>query len=147
MAKEKKKQSLPTIRRRIFKLVSLICRERAGYACEVCGMKKGDLHNGKPQRVEAHHLFSRSIKDSPLKFDMMDLICVCTLHHKTGRYSAHKNPIWFAEWLKKHKPEQYQYILDHCDDTVNLDDRAVLEEIELKLIEYRKTITIPVVNN
>ena len=141
-----KLKSLPAIKRRIFKLVSLICRERAGYKCEVCGMKKGDLHNSKPQRVEAHHIFSRSIKDSPMKFDIKNLICLCTLCHKTGNKSAHKNPVWFGEWLRINKPEQYTYVLEHFEDTVDLDDRNILDIIEKNLIEYRKTINQPVVN-
>ena len=133
--KKKKLTSLPVIRRRLFRLVSQICRENANETCEVCGMKKGDLYNGKPQRVEAHHLFSRHIKNSPLKWDLNNLICLCTRCHKTGEKSAHKNPIYFGEWLRINKPEQYQYILDHWEDSVNLDDRLILEKIEKELRE------------
>lgn len=135
----KKKPSLPVIKRRLFRLVSQICRDRADHTCEVCGMKKGDIYNGKPQRVEAHHLFSRSIKNSPMKWDMNNLICLCTLHHKTGPQSAHKNPIWFGEWLRTNKPEQYQYVLDHYEDEVNLNSRSVLEDIERKLKELNNS--------
>ena len=131
--KRKRLTSIPVIHRRLYRLVSKICRERVDFCCEVCGMKKGDDYNGKPQRVECHHLFSRNIKDSPLKWDLNNLICLCTLHHKTGDHSAHKNPIWFAEWLRTNKPEQYQYILDHCEDRINLKDRNVLAKIEKEL--------------
>jgi hypothetical protein len=27
-----------------------------------------------------------------------------------GRQSAHNNPLWFNEWLKKNKPETYSYL-------------------------------------
>ena len=75
-----------------------------------------------------------------MKFDLNNLICVCTLHHKTGFESAHKNPVVFGEWLRTHKPEQYQYIIDHYKDTINLDDRAVLEKIERGLLEEQKIL-------
>tara|TARA_R110002126_G_scaffold164690_2_gene312566 strand:+ start:1479 stop:1958 length:480 start_codon:yes stop_codon:yes gene_type:complete len=131
-AKRKKLTSIPVIIRRLFRLASQCCRESADFKCEICGMKKGDLHNvtEKPQRVEAHHIMSRNNKDSPLKFDLRNLICLCSDHHKLSKYSAHSHGIWFADWLQTNKPEQYQWVLDHSDDTVNLKDREVLAHIE-----------------
>lgn len=142
--KKEKKTSLPVVKRRLFKLVSIICRDRANHTCEICGMKKGDLYNGKAQRVEAHHIFSRTFKDSPLKWDLNNLICLCSLCHKMGLRSAHKNPIYFGEWLRIHKPQQYQYVLDHYQDTVNLDDRLVLEKIEADLMQMLKVSSVEV---
>lgn len=139
--KKKKLESIPKIHRRLYKLALNLCREIANHTCIVCGMKKGDLYNGKPQRVESHHLFSRHFKNSPLKFDLMNLICLCTLHHKTGDHSAHKNPIWFGEWLRINKPEMYEYVLKHCDDRVDLDNRDILYEIEAKLKETALNIS------
>lgn len=141
MAKQKKKKltSLPVIRRRLFRLASELCREKAEDKCEICGMKKGDLHSntGKKQRVEAHHIMSRSNKGSPLKFDIRNLICLCTEHHKTGRYSAHKHGIWFAKWFLENRPQDAQWIIDHSDDEINLDDRIILEYIEKCLRENK----------
>ena len=143
--KKVKLKSLPAIKRRIFKLVSLICRERAGNICECCHQPKGYLLNGKPQRMECHHIFSRSIKNSPMKFDLNNLICLCTSCHKTGSVSAHKNPVVFAEFLRVNKPNQYQYILDHYLDTIDLEDRVVLEKIEADLLEEQKRLNSVVV--
>jgi len=131
--KKTKLEPIPKIIRRLYRLAVEFCRERAHYTCEVCGMKKGDLYNGKVQRVESHHLFSRHFKNSPLKFALENLICLCTLCHKTGPKSAHKNPIVFGEWLRIHKPEQYKYILDHWEDKIDLKDRNVLYNIEENL--------------
>jgi len=130
--KKKKLTSIPILTRRLFRLASESCREKAHFRCEICGMLKGTIHpnTGKPQRVEAHHVMSRSNKDSPLKFDMRNLICLCTEHHKTGRYSAHKHGIWFSDQFRKIRPKDYEWILQHSDDYVNLKDRSVLKYIE-----------------
>ncbi len=133
--KRKKATSIPVITRRLFRLASERCRAKARFTCEVCGMVKGTLHpnTGKAQRVEAHHIMSRSNKDSSLKFDLRNLICLCTSCHKTSQFSAHKHGIWFAEWLRINKPEQHAWVLKHSEDTVNLKDRAVLKKIEENL--------------
>ena len=130
--KKKKLTSIPVIQRRLFRLASQRCRENAHFTCEICGTKKGDTHpnTGNIQRVEAHHIMSRSNKDSLLKFDQRNLICLCTSCHKTGQFSAHKHGIWFAEWLRTNKPDQYYWILSHSDTIVNLKDRKILEWIE-----------------
>ena len=127
-----KQSSIPVINRRLFRLASLCCRERAKFKCEICGMKVGDLHanTGKPQRVEAHHIMSRSNKDSPLKFDIRNLVCLCTEHHKTGKYSAHKHGLWFSKEFIKIRPDDAEWILEHSDDYANLKDREVLKNIE-----------------
>ena len=132
MSKAKNLTSVPVLIRRLFKLASQLCRERANFKCEICGMKKGDIHpnTGKPQRVEAHHIMSRSNKDSVLKFKLQNLICLCTSCHKTNQFSAHKHSVWFAEWLRINKPEQHAWVLKHSKDTANLKDRDILKGIE-----------------
>ena len=130
--KEKKLTKIPTINRRLFRLASIVCRENANEACEICGMKKGTIHpvSKKPQRVEAHHVMSRSNKNSPLKFDIRNLVCLCTLCHKTGKRSAHKHGLWFAKEFEKIRAEDAKWILEHTDDTVNLQNRITLAYIE-----------------
>jgi len=133
--KKQKLTSIPVIIRRLFRLASIKCRENAQFKCEVCGMQNGDKHpnTGKPQKVEAHHIMSRSNKDSLLKFDLRNIICLCGEHHKFGKYSAHGHGIWFAEWLRLNKPEKYYWILENSDNTADLKDRTVLDWIETSL--------------
>lgn len=130
--KKKKLTSIPTINRRLFKLASQICREKAEFKCEICGMKVGDVHpsTGKKQRVEAHHIMSRSNKNSPLKYDVRNLICLCTEHHKTGKRSAHKHGLWFVKWFLENRPEDAIWIIEHTDDQVDLTNRDILQYIE-----------------
>lgn len=130
---KKKRTSIPTIKRRLFRLVSQICRENANFTCEICGMKKGDLYKGKPQRVECHHVMSRSNKNSPLKWNLKNLICLCTSCHKTNRRSAHKHSLWFSKEFIKIRPDDAQWILEHTDDELDLTDEKNLKNIENEL--------------
>ena len=130
--KKKKLTSIPVIKRRLFRLASQQCRDRTRHTCELCGMKKGYKHpiTGKPQKIEAHHVMSRSNKNSPLQYDLRNLVSLCTTCHKVGKFSAHKHSLWFAQEFWKIRPKDAQWILDHSNDEVNLQDREVLLFIE-----------------
>jgi len=131
--RKEKLESLPKIRKRLFKIWSEKCRERANHKCEYCGRGKGDLNeNGKPLvKVDAHHLQSRKISGNPLKWDLRNSVCVCPLHHKFScNESFHKSPIITIAWLIKNHPERFNYVLEHYNDTVDLDNRNILGEIE-----------------
>jgi len=144
MAKKKKKQkkqkkkkldSIPKINRRLFKIWSLAVRGRAGNKCEFCGLGKGDIGaSGNPiNKIDAHHLLSRDIKDCPLKFDIMNSVAVCPFHHKFGIPSFHRDPITTITWLQENRPDRYEYILINSKERVDLQNRKVLEQIEISL--------------
>jgi len=135
--KVKKLTSVPILIRRLFRLASQMCRERAHFSCEICGMKQGDKHanTGKPQRVEAHHIISRKHKDCPLRFDLRNLVCLCSEHHKFGLYSAHGHGVWFTKELEKIRPDDVKWILEHTNDKVDLSNRETLTYIEECLIK------------
>ncbi len=38
------------------------------------------------------------------------------VHHKSGRFAAHRSPIFFAHWLEHFKPKKYIWALDHMHD-------------------------------
>lgn len=129
--KKTKQTSIPVITRRLFRMASKCCRDNAGNKCEICGAKSGDSSpSGGKTKIEAHHIMSRDNKDSLLKFDLRNLIALCSQCHKFGKFSAHKHGIWFAEWLKTNKPEKYQWILDNSERTANLKDRKILDWIQ-----------------
>ena len=130
--KTKKLTPTPTIVRRLLKKACQLKRGLAGNTCEICGLKKGDLHavTNKPQKVDSHHVMSRSNKNSPLKFDIRNLVCLCTDHHKVGSTSAHKHGLWFAKWFMEHRADDAKWVLDHTFDKVDLTDRTILAHIE-----------------
>jgi hypothetical protein len=41
------------------------------------------------------------------RWDLANGVCLCVLHHVFGKFSAHKAPIEFAEWLKERRSEEW----------------------------------------
>jgi hypothetical protein len=138
--KRKKLTSIPVIHRRLFRLASILCRERANFTCEICGKKQD---NTKKIRIEAHHVMSRSNKNCPLKYDLRNLCALCTSCHKFSKYSAHKHGLWFAKWFFENKPTEADFILNNSDIEVDLNDSNTLKYMEecLKnniIFDYKK---------
>lgn len=129
--KKPKLESKAKIRRRLFKLWSQKVMLAGGNVCAITGQKRGEILNGKPVILDAHHLESRN--SSSLRFELLNGISLNKTSHKFGKNSAHKGMIWFAEWLRMHRPKQYAYVLAHRDDVVDLENRDVLYAIEAKL--------------
>ena len=123
--KAKKKRLEPTarIRRRLMRLWTECVHLEFGGKCAVCG---------STSTPNAHHLENRNTCRA-LRYDPSNGILLCPSHHKFGKDSAHKGGIWFADWLLKHRPYQFAYVLEHRNETVNLNDREVLAEIEARL--------------
>jgi len=130
--KKKKLESPAKIRRRLFKLWSEKVRERDNNSCIFCGIKVGTINeNDKKIRIEAHHLLSRSIHNSPLKFDIRNGISLDSLHHKfSPEESFHKAPIIMLDWYKNKYPENHKFIIDNYKIRIDIDNRVVLYEIE-----------------
>lgn len=132
--KKKKLDSIPKINRRLFNLWSLAVRERANHKCEFCGVSKGNINkNNKKIKIDAHHLLSRKIKDCPLKFDIRNGVGVCSFCHKFGIPSFHRDPITTITWLKNNRLDRYEFVLQNNLFTVDMENRKILEEIEIKL--------------
>jgi len=133
-----KLKSTAVIRRRLLLLWSQAVRSRVGYRCEICGVKRGDIVNEKPVKIDAHHLISKYVKDSPLKYDIRNGVSVCSQHHKFGADSFHKNPIKTITWLSLNRHDDYQYLLSNSDLRVNLNDRTILADIDERLQKQSK---------
>ena len=65
--------------------------------CAVCGCT---------DHLQVHHILSKRFYPE-YYFDDTNLITLCAKHHTFGKLSAHKNGIWFSEFLKKNFPEKY----------------------------------------
>lgn len=138
MATKKKKKGgkprlepLPRKRRRLMKLWTEKVHELHDGRCAVCGKKHGfvDPATGKPSYMNAHHIEPRATC-AALRYDPMNGILLCPSCHKFGRNSAHKGSIWFITWLIANRKDQYDYIMAHRDDVVNINDRAYLDKVE-----------------
>lgn len=134
--KRKKLEPLARIRRRLMRLWTRKVYEVWGGKCAVCGST--NLPN-------AHHLENRNTCRA-LRYDPMNGVLLCPSHHKWGKDSAHKGGIWFANWLCKNYPDRFEYVLAHRNDTVNLNDRQVLADLEEKLQPVALTAEQPQVD-
>lgn len=83
----------------------LECLERDNYRCQICGNK---FDKAKPGGTAVHHIIPRQYKELFLELD--NLITLCSRCHRWSKDSPHQNALWFSEWLKKNKPEQYEHL-------------------------------------
>ena len=51
------------------------------------------------KRLNAHHLIPKNFLK--YRWDLENGIALCCHCHNFGKFSAHKNPIWFANWLRE----------------------------------------------
>ena len=129
--KKIKLENKAKIRRRLFRLWSQKVLESNGNICAVTGAKRGNIVNGKPVILDAHHLFDKWLFPA-LRYDVLGGIALCKSAHKFG-LGAHKSPLWFALWMQEHRPKQFAYAMSHYNDPIDLDNRDVLYAIEAKL--------------
>ena len=61
--------------------------------CVVCGKP--------PPYLNAHHLIPSLF--SQYQYDVENGIALCPQCHTLGKWSAHKNPVWFTNWLRTNK--------------------------------------------
>ena len=76
--------------------------------------------------VQAHHLLPKE-RYPEFKLDPNNGIPLCAKHHKFGRQSAHRNPIWFAVWLRARHPEVWTWCINKLISIGDLKQKDVLE--------------------
>lgn len=70
-------------------LWSKLVKVRAWFRCEYCW---------KDKYLNSHHIFSRN--NWSTRFDLDNGICLCVwCHTMSSKFSAHKTPLEFAEWI------------------------------------------------
>ena len=95
--KKKKQPNKKKLIKKADKLWSEIIRSKG--RCEVCG---------RTDTLNAHHVVSRSCHY--LRHEIRNGVCLCALHHVFGNNSAHKDPIWFYDWLEKNRKEDLNFL-------------------------------------
>lgn len=83
--------------------------------CEVCG---------KPAR-DNHHFIGR--KNYTLRWDLRNKVELCFTDHTGGSQSAHNDPLWFIDWFKNHRPDDYKYLLKKKNEIWDKNYNKVLE--------------------
>lgn len=74
---------------------------QAGCKCEYCG---------KIDRLNSHHIYSRSKKST--RWELLNGVCLCVAHHTfSSGFSAHKTPTEFIDWIRKERGEDWYDML------------------------------------
>lgn len=118
-----RRESTKTITARLYRTWAAIAHAFANDKCEVCGA------TGK---LDAHHVQPRQIC-SGLRFDPHNAVLLCPSHHKYGHRSAHKGMLWFADWFKTNRPDDYEYVMQNLDSELDCRDRIALYNVERDL--------------
>jgi len=106
---------------------SLLVKLKAGMKCEVCY---------KTTFLNSHHIYSRSKKST--RWHVQNGICLCVgCHTFSSKFSAHKTPLEFTQWLIKYKGQDY---IDRLQIRANTVSKLHQFEKELLLDELNKEI-------
>jgi len=89
-------------------------KERDGYTCQVCGIKKGEMtKNGKEVVFNSHHILAKEGFYSHLMFEVDNGICLCQNCHRFSRVnSPHRQEFVFFNWFMQNKPEQFKKLVE-----------------------------------
>jgi len=96
-----KKPSRKYLKKKADKLWSDIIRQRNDGMCEIsdCGKMGG----------QPHHIVGR--KNLVLRHDLRNGCNLCFTHHIEGKLSTINDPMWFLDWLKTNREEDYDYLM------------------------------------
>lgn len=86
---------------------SLAIRTRDSHTCALCGRS---TQSDSSLRLNAHHILPKKFFPE-YQFEMWNGVSLCPKCHTFGKFSAHKNGVFFAEWLKHSRPEQYEEVV------------------------------------
>lgn len=119
-----------------------LCKERAGWQCEVCATGEYGVFNANV--LHAHHII-RSTRFA-LRFEPRNLVCLCWSHHFSDTpapAAAHGDALQsarFRTWLRVHRAHDYAYVLQHAEDDGKMtvpQKRDLLAQIGTDLQEFQ----------
>lgn len=87
------------------KLWRTIGKETA--VCAVCETLSKEERVNYTQ-LHPHHIIPRQYNLT--RWNLSNRLWLCPTHHTLGGKSAHLDPLWFAEWLKKYHPNTASYL-------------------------------------
>lgn len=106
---------------------SLLVKLKAKMQCEVCG---------KRSALNSHHIYSRSKKST--RWYVPNGICLCVgCHTFSSKFSAHKTPLEFTQWLVKYKGQNF---IDMLQLRANATSKLHPFEKQILLDELNKEI-------
>lgn len=116
---------MKSIDKRLDDAWSLLVKLRANSMCEVCG---------KSNPLNSHHVWSR--RNKSVRWDLDNGVCLCVGHH-IGVKSAHKDPMWFSDWIREKRGSKWY---DKMRIRANSTSKLMQFEKEVLLKELQKEI-------
>lgn len=87
---EKRKKTKSSIDKRLDTAWSKLVKLKSGNKCAVCSSEKA---------LNSHHIYSRA--KMSLRWATENGICLCVNHHIGVKFSAHKTPVDFNDWMNE----------------------------------------------
>lgn len=72
-------------------------KELAGYKCELCSGTQG---------LNSHHIHTRH--NHSVRWFLPNGVCLCNNCHQANPYSAHRNPLWFTNKMRKLRGRKWE---------------------------------------
>jgi hypothetical protein len=129
-----KKESTRTITTRLYKAWAQVVHSNYGEKCAV---------TGETGILDAHHIIPRQVC-SGMRFDPENGILLSKSAHKFGKFSAHKNGVWFADWLQKNEPRKHAYCLSNVNKELDCKNRMALYAQEVDLHDRYADVITPI---
>lgn len=123
--------SLKLANKKLDEAWSLLIKLRAGYKCEYCGSS---------HELNSHHIYSRA--NFATRWLPENGICLCVSHHTfSNKFSAHRTPIEFTQWLETVKGADFIQSLKFEANSVrkmNIYDKIeLLEKLKAEIKSFQ----------
>lgn len=126
-----RKVTLKGLQKKADDLWSTVGKEKA--RCEVCETLPENERVNYSQ-LHSHHIEGR--KNKTLRWNLRNRCWLCPTHHTLGKPCAQDHPLWFTEWLKKHRADDYKFLMV----AKNIISHYKIEDMQaiIKQLEARK---------
>lgn len=133
--RKKTKLKSEVLRKKCVNLAKLIVKEIAGWECEYCHKRKGQV------AIHAHHIYNEGIHRS-MSADTDNLIVVCFTHHLGGwnakEPSFHRNPQEMADWFREKYPERAKQLRERARLNQQADEKFWEDKLKKLKEIYKK---------
>jgi len=76
------------------------------FTCQIC------KNNIEGRSLHVHHILPNKPKYKKFIMNKMNGILLCPYCHTLGPNAVHKNSLFFSFWLRKNRPQQYNYLIN-----------------------------------
>ena len=118
-AVKSKKRAKTGVDKRLDDTWSKLVKVKFSAKCAVCGNMNS---------LNSHHIYSRA--KMSLRWSLLNGICLCVGHHIGVRFSAHKTPVEFNEWLVYKMGVKF------------MDELKLIAHVQSNLHEFEKEILL-----